>query len=121
MFWIALIAFVKEAQPVLAPLVVAIVLAFLLSPSVRALRRRGMHEAIAAAVVVAVLIVGCASLASALATPAAQWWERTPAMVAQLVDRLDRLRADFPIGAPPSVRAPSPPSSPAPTPVRRSA
>ncbi|HEY9065219.1 MAG TPA: AI-2E family transporter [Burkholderiaceae bacterium] len=107
-FWIALIAFVKEAQPLLAPLVVAIVLAFLLSPSVRALRRRGIHEAIAAAVVVAVLIASGGILASALASPISEWWERTPTMVAQLVERIDRIRAAFPISAPPPVvRAPA--------------
>ena len=73
-FWIALIAFVKEAQPLLAPLVVAIMLAFLLSPFVRALRRRGVHEAAAAAIVVAMLIASGGILASALASPVAQWW-----------------------------------------------
>ena len=120
-FWIALIAFVKEAQPLLAPLVVAIMLAFLLSPFVRALRRRGVHEAAAAAIVVAMLIASGGILASALASPVAQWWERTPAMIGQLVERIDRLRASIPVFAPPIVRAPPTRSGAESTAVRRSA
>jgi len=93
LFWIALIAFAKEAEPVLAPIVVALTLAFLLSPAVQALRRIGLHAAVAAAIVVVSMLAGLGLLTSTLAAPAAQWWERTPVMVAQLFDRIDQLRA----------------------------
>jgi predicted PurR-regulated permease PerM len=88
LFWIALIAFAKAAQAVLAPLVVAMALAFALSPAVQALRRRGLHEAWAAAIVVGLPMVVVGALAEALAAPAAQWWERAPAMLAQLVGQI---------------------------------
>ena len=93
LFWIALIAFAKEAEPVLAPIFVALTLAFVLSPAVQALRRVGVHGALAAAIVVLAMLAGLGLLTSTLAAPAAQWWERAPVMVAQFVDRIDQLRA----------------------------
>lgn len=93
LFWIALIAFAKEAEAVLAPIVVALTLAFVLSPAVQALRRVGLHAAVAAAIVVLAMLAGLGLLTSTLAAPATQWWERAPVMVAQLVDRIDQLRA----------------------------
>ena len=107
LFWIALIAFAKEAEAVLAPIAVALTLAFLLSPAVQALRRIGIHAAVAAALVVVSMLAGLGLLTSTLAAPAAQWWERTPVMVAQLIDRIDQLRATVLRSARPAPAAPA--------------
>lgn len=113
---VALVFLVKEAQPLLAPIVIAVVLTFVMSPGVHALRRRGVPEVIGAGVLVLALMGSSVPLALTLAAPAAEWWERAPTTVSQLLVQFDRLRAAIPGMAPPS-----PASAPAPSPRNRAA
>lgn len=110
LFVIALLFLLREARDLLAPVVIAIVLTFVLAPLVRALRRIGLPEVFGAALVVAALLGTVVPLATSLAEPAAAWWERAPRMLTQLLARVDQLRAAVPGFAPPA-------SAPAPTPA----
>jgi predicted PurR-regulated permease PerM len=112
---VALIFLLKLAQPLMVPVVVAVVLTFLLSPQVRALRRHGVPEVLGALVLVLALLGGTVLLGSALVTPAAQWWERAPSVMTALEQQIDHLRAAIPILAPPS--RPTPAARNAPPPV----
>lgn len=112
---VALIVFFKYAQPVLLPIAVAIVFTFLFSPLVRRLRRYGLPDAVGAAVVVAGFVIAVVSLASVLATPAANWWEKAPQGIQQLIDRAEGWRRTVPFLAP-AQPAQRPASRAAPTP-----
>lgn len=92
LFFVALAFAVREARPLLAPVVVAVVLTFVLAPLVRRLRRVGVPEVAGAALVVLALLASTVPLAASLARPAALWWERVPGTVAQLLAQIDRLR-----------------------------
>lgn len=109
LFLLALVFALREAQPLLAPVVIAVVLTFVLAPAVRALRRRGLPEVLGAAVVVLALLGSTVPLAASLAGPAAQWWDSAPATVAQLLAHFERLRAAVP-GLRPPPRPPGPPA-----------
>jgi predicted PurR-regulated permease PerM len=99
---IAIIALLKAASDLLIPVAVALLLTFVLAPPVRTLRRYGIPEAIGAAIVVTTLLSCTVLMGVALSAPAAQWWERAPSTVAQLVAQFDRLRAALPlVGTPP--------------------
>jgi predicted PurR-regulated permease PerM len=108
LFVIAIVAMLKAAAELLIPIALALLLTFVLTPPVRSLRRYGIPEAIGAALIVATMLAGTVLMGVALSGPAAQWWERAPATMAQLIAQFDRLRAALPlIGAPP----PQPPST----------
>lgn len=111
---IAVVFLMKVAQPLLVPIVVAVVLTFLLSPQVRALRRHGVPEVLGALVLVAALLGGTVLLGSALVTPAAQWWERAPSVMTALEQQIDRVRASIPILAPPQRPPAAPRNAPPP-------
>lgn len=100
LFAIALLYLLRDARALLAPIVIAVVLTFLLAPLVRALRRRGLGEVFGAALVVAALLGTVVPLATTLAEPASQWWERAPQMITQVFARFDKLRAQVPGLAP---------------------
>jgi len=104
---VALIVLAKFAQPVLLPVAVAIVLTFLFSPLVRRLRRYGIADAVGAAVVVVGFVTGLIVLASALAAPAATWWDRAPQGIQQLIDRAEQWRHSVPFLAAPTPAAPA--------------
>jgi predicted PurR-regulated permease PerM len=105
---VALIVLAKFAQPVLLPVAVAIVLTFLFSPLVRRLRRYGIPDAVAAAVVVSGFVTAMIALASVLGAPAATWWDRAPQGIQQLIDRAEQWRRSVPFLAPePTPAAPS--------------
>ena len=112
LFVIALVALLREAQTLLAPVLIAVVLTFVLAPPVRWLRRRGVPEALGALLVVAALLGSTLPLAASLVQPAAEWWERAPLTLEQLLAKLDKLRANLPLLAPPSQAASTPASSP---------
>ncbi|BAL95854.1 AI-2E family transporter [Rubrivivax gelatinosus] len=96
LFVLAVLAFVKLAQPLLAPVLFALVLAVVLAPAVQSLRRRGVPEYVGAGLVVGALLASVLPLAAALAEPAAAWWQRAPEVLAELAVRLQRLRAAIP-------------------------
>lgn len=112
LFAIALVFALREARGLLAPVLIAIVLTFVLAPGVRWLRRRGVPEMLGALLLVAALLASTVPLAASLARPAAAWWEAAPQTVAQLFDLLDRLRGAIP-GLGPRA-APTPPTTPTP-------
>lgn len=103
LFAIALLFMLKFAEPVLLPILVAVIFTFLLSPTVRALRRRGIDDAIGAAIVVFGLLGAVGLLGSTLIGPATAWWERAPQNLQQLVDTVDRVRRSIPLLSPPQV------------------
>jgi len=116
---IALVFLLKEGQPLLAPVVIAVLLTFVLAPLVRWLRRHGVPEVAGAALVVAALLASVVPLAATLAEPAALWWQRAPETAARVLRQIDRLRAAVPgLGPPPAVLVV--PATPAAT-VRRTA
>lgn len=120
---VAVVWMLREAQPLLAPVMVAVVLTFLLTPLVRWLRRRlRVPEVLGAAFVVAALVGTVVPVAGALAEPATVWWQRAPQTLAQLLERFDRLRAAVPgLGpapAPTQGTRPTRPAPPQPDPVK---
>jgi len=102
LFLVALVFLLKEAQPVLAPVLIALVLTFVLATPVRLMRRHGIPEYIGATILVGALLGAMAVMAAMLAGPATQWWERAPVALEQMVDEFDRLRASVPGLAPPA-------------------
>jgi predicted PurR-regulated permease PerM len=113
LFWIALVFFVKAAQPLLLPIVIAVVLTFVLATPVRLLRRHGIPEVAGAALLVLALLGAATLLGSMLVNPAAQWLERAPTTLEQVLEQVDRLRATIPLIAPPPKRVPEPRPPPA--------
>jgi predicted PurR-regulated permease PerM len=111
---LGLLAAAHFAEAVLLPVAVALVLTFLFSPLVRALRSRGVNDAVGAAVVVGGLVIGGVVLGSSLAAPAAAWWDKAPHGVQQLLDRAEAWRRSVPFLAParPATRAAQPPADP---------
>lgn len=104
---LALVAALHIAQPLLAPILIAVVLTFVLAPVVRRLRRHGVAEVAGAALVVLALIGSTVPLVLTLVEPATQWVQKAPATAAQLLDKFDRLRAAVPGLAPPRTPAPT--------------
>ncbi len=115
LFALALVLMLREAQVLLAPVVIALVLTFVLTPAVRWQRQHGVPEALGAGLVVVALLGSVVPLAAVLAEPAAQWWQRAPATLEQALKQIDRLRAAIPGLEPPARAAPTA-ASPAPAP-----
>lgn len=114
---VVLVAALREAQPLLSPVVIAALLALVLAPWVRGLRRHaGMPEALGAALVVLALLASAVPLAIAVARPAALAWEHAPATLAQLAARLRQMQAVLPglEGRAETARQPGRRSAPAP-------
>lgn len=113
LFWIALVFLIKLGQPLLLPIVIAVVLTFVLATPVRLLRRRGIPEVAGAGLLVLALLGGVGLLGSMLVNPAAQWLERAPTTLQQVIDQFDRLRSTIPLLAPPPKPMPEPRQPPA--------
>lgn len=96
-----LLAVMKLAESLLVPIAVALVLTFIFAPLVRRLRGWGVPEPLGAGIVVATLLLGAGLAAFTLAGPASRWWDRAPATLSELSDRLDQLRRSIPMLAPP--------------------
>ena len=104
---VAVVLLLKLATEVLLPIAIAIILTFLLAPLVRTLRKRGIDDAIGAAIVVFGLLGLVVLLASRLAQPAAEWVGRAPTTVQQAVDAFDRMRESVPFLSKPAAPAPA--------------
>ena len=110
-----LVAFLlKATNEVLLPVAIAVILTFLLAPLVRGLRRRGVDEALGAALVVVTVVGVVVLLAARLAEPAAAWVARAPTTVQQVVDGFERMRQSVPVLSAPVARSRSaqPPADP---------
>jgi len=101
--FVALIFLLKSARDIVLPVAIAIILTFLLAPLARALRNRGLNDALGAAVVVIGLLAILGFLASRLVAPASEWIARAPTSVQQLIDSYERLRRSVPFMAPPEI------------------
>lgn len=95
---IASLWMLREARTLLVPIVLALLLAVVLAPAARRLRRLGLPQAIGAALLVGALLAGGGTVAALLAEPAAQWWERAPRTLATVLSRIDRWRDNWPGG-----------------------
>ena len=80
------------ARAILLPVVLAMLLALVLSPIVKALARIRIPAPIGAAAVVLALLLGIGYGVSRLAEPAAQWIERAPATISELEVKLRKLK-----------------------------
>ncbi|MFG6455534.1 AI-2E family transporter [Roseateles sp. BYS96W] len=95
-FALTLVFAVREARPLLAPVLVAVLLTLALAPAVRWLRRRGVPEMLGALLIVLALLGSTVPMAMSLARPAAAWWEAAPRTVSQLLEQVEALRATIP-------------------------
>lgn len=100
---LAVLALIKFAKVLLLPATLAVVLSFVLAPPQRALRKAGVPDMAAAALLVGALLLAVGVLGSFVAGPAAQWWDRAPATLRQLIDTVDRARSNLPGFEPPPV------------------
>ena len=80
------------ARAFFVPLILAIMLDFLLSPIVRALKRLRIPEPVGAVMVLAAALLVLATTAYSLADPVREWLRKAPATLAETRDELTRLR-----------------------------
>jgi predicted PurR-regulated permease PerM len=80
------------ARDLLLPIFLALLLSFLLRPVVKGLRRLRIPEAVSAAFLVALLLVGLVGAAFSLSEPATVWIKRAPVVMHQLEFKLGDLR-----------------------------
>lgn len=107
--FVAVVFLLVAARPVLLPIAIAIVFTFVLAAPVRALRRRGVHEYVAAGIVVVAVLGALVLIGMLVAAPAAAWWQRAPQIVGELVESVQGWRDSlFPYSTPvPLTRPPS--------------
>ncbi len=92
LFMLAAFYVLYAAQAVVMPLVIALLLNFLLSPAVAALRRVGLPEPVGAALTM-VFLLGLLALGGYyLAEPATTWIDRAPAQLQRAEERLHGVR-----------------------------
>ena len=107
--FVAVVFLLVAARPVLLPIAIAIVFAFVLSAPVRWLRRRGVHEYAAAGIVLVAVLGALVLVGMLVAAPAAAWWQRAPRIVNELIESVQGWRDSvFPYSTPvPLTRSPS--------------
>lgn len=108
-----LVLLMKVAEALLIPIALALVLTFMFAPLVRRLRLHGVPEPIGAGLVVLALLAGAVLAVSTLVGPASHWWDRAPATLADLSERIDQLRRSVPGLAPPAASSAEPGHHPA--------
>jgi predicted PurR-regulated permease PerM len=128
LFVLALFYTFYFARSVILPVVLAMLLALILSPAVRVLKRGAVPEPIGAAVVVLATLAALAYGAYRLTDPASEWIDKMPQVISQVERKLGTLRrsvaevskaaermeqlatvAPKPNAAPPAVAASQPP------------
>jgi predicted PurR-regulated permease PerM len=92
LFVLALLYTLYFARAFLLPITIAILLNFLLSPAVRWLKRRGIPNALGAALIVLGFLGAVAFGTYQLATPAREWLAKGPAILNQVRSKLEGLR-----------------------------
>jgi predicted PurR-regulated permease PerM len=92
LFVLALFYTLYFAQAFFLPIVLAILLDFLLSPLIRALKRGGIPEPLGAAFVIVALLGAAGGSIYGLAAPAREWVAKLPGSVREAEDRLAKLR-----------------------------
>jgi predicted PurR-regulated permease PerM len=91
MFVLALFAILYVARAFVLPIVLAMHLALLLSPAVRALRRIGLPEPVGAALILIGVLAAVGAGFYALATPTATWMGKFPESV-RIIEQRIRIR-----------------------------
>jgi predicted PurR-regulated permease PerM len=92
LFVLALFYTLYFAQAFFLPIVLAILLDFLLSPLIRAMKRARIPEPLGAALVIVGLLGAAGGAVYGLATPAREWVSKLPASVREAEERLAKLR-----------------------------
>src|ERR1700694_1904455 len=92
LFVLALFYTLYFAQAFFLPIVLAILLDFLLSPLIRALKRGHIPEPLGAALVILALLGALGGSIYGLTTPAKEWVAKLPGSVREAQDRLAKLR-----------------------------
>ena len=90
LLFVAIVFLLEHARPALLPIAIAIVFAFVLAAPVRALRRRGLHEYAAAALVLGATLGVLAAVAMVVAAPATAWWSRAPVIARELLEAVQQ-------------------------------
>jgi predicted PurR-regulated permease PerM len=92
LFVLAVLYTLFFARAFLLPIVLAVLLDFLLSPVIRALKRLRIPEPLGAAIVLLALLGGLGGAAYTLADPAREWVQKAPQTLALVQGRLRELR-----------------------------
>ncbi|MEO6055786.1 MAG: AI-2E family transporter [Gemmatimonadales bacterium] len=92
LFLLAVLYTLFFARAFLLPIVIAILLDFLLSPVIRALKRAHIPEPLGAALVILTLLGALGGGIYRLADPAREWMDKAPESISQVQGRLQRLR-----------------------------
>jgi predicted PurR-regulated permease PerM len=92
LFVLAVLYTLFFARAFLLPIVLAVLLDFLLSPVIRALKRIRIPEPLGAAVVILALLGGVGGVGYSLADPAREWVQKAPQSLAKVQARLRELR-----------------------------
>jgi predicted PurR-regulated permease PerM len=92
LFILALFYTLYFAQAFFLPIVLAVLLDFLLSPLIRALKRARIPEPLSAGLVIVALLGAAGGAVYGLAGPAKEWVTKLPGSVREAEDRLDKLR-----------------------------
>jgi predicted PurR-regulated permease PerM len=92
LFVLAVLYTLFFARAFLLPIVLAVLLDFLLSPVIRALKRVRIPEALGAAVIILALLGGVGGVGYSLADPARAWVQLAPQSLAKVQGRLRELR-----------------------------
>jgi predicted PurR-regulated permease PerM len=80
------------ARAFFLPIILAVLLDFLLSPLIRAMKRARIPEPLGAAVVIVVLLGAAGAAVYGLVEPAKEWGSKLPASMREAEDRLRKLR-----------------------------
>jgi predicted PurR-regulated permease PerM len=94
---IAAIFLLREAKPVLAPVLVALVLTGVLLPPLHWLQRHGVNRYFGAGLLLMLLLAVLTLLGMLITQPAVDWWERTPGKLQQLMASVNRLSTSVPL------------------------
>lgn len=92
MFLIAVVTALYYASEFLIPVVMAFLLALILSPVVRGLRRRGLPEGVSAVVIAFALAAAVTAATFTLSTPVAEWIRDAPSVGSIVRHKLHDLR-----------------------------
>jgi predicted PurR-regulated permease PerM len=92
LFVLAVLYTLFFARAFLLPIVIAVLLDFLLSPVIRALKRVHIPEPLGAAAVILALLGALGGAGYTLADPAREWVRKTPQSLAKVQGRLRELR-----------------------------
>lgn len=92
MFLLMLLGALFFAQDFLLPVIIAFLLALVLSPIVRGLARRGVPESVTAIALVVVVFIGLGAAAYGLSGPVAKWIADAPSMAVEVQRKIVSLR-----------------------------